>query len=94
MLVMAEGMETLVEGIRITESERVLDIKIQGFRDVVGLIDEREQVLYMPTSESMRARLTSAGIVGADRDCFLDKYEKIGTELLKRGYQQRLVVDD
>lgn len=77
--------------IQIKQSGKLLELRLTGFDNLVGIIDENEKIYYMPTADHMRHRLEQ---LPADKfKQIMELYIKAGEVLKENGYYRRHISD-
>ena len=78
-------------GLEINQTGNLLELRLAGLDGLVGIIDEKEKVFYLPSGDQMGHRLKGLPYVCANQVWQL--YLKVGEELDKNGYNRRHIVD-
>ncbi len=79
------------KGINFNTSGRLLEIRLEGFDGLVGIVDEKEGFFYMPSLGPMQNRLKR---FKADKFArVMGLYIGAGEILTKAGYSRRYIVD-
>jgi hypothetical protein len=80
-----------IENVQIREAKGLLEIRLSSFECLVGIIDEQEKVVYLPTLNDMRRRLENLNIKMYSE--LMAAYTEIGEALGNQGYHRRYISD-
>ncbi|MBU1103433.1 MAG: hypothetical protein KJ600_02665 [Nanoarchaeota archaeon] len=81
------------EGVEITEGEPVSTIRLTGYNELVGFIDLRERVVYLPCGDDMNGRLSRANIPSEQFADIMQRYLDLGRLIEKNEFRRRHIVD-
>lgn len=77
--------------IQVIQSNKLLELRLEGFDGLVGVIDETEKVFYMPDLDNMSNRLKL--LLPSQFGQVMKLYLEAGKVLKKKGYQRRHIAD-
>ena len=86
------GAEVLqVHGAAFRTGDGLSKIQIDGLDFLVGVIDDKERVAYLPSADHMRSRIQN--LPADEFTAAMQTYMRLGEELQKQGYQRRFILD-
>ena len=85
------------KGIEVKPSDTILEVRIEGYDGLVGMIDTKEKAYYVPRVDDMKHRLVWKQLPKDKStqvlELFLNALDGLG-ELHKNGYQRRYIHDE